>query len=178
MRNSVRILVVSAIAFGGVVASAVPGVAGAPATNTFIVEKHVTGPVPAGTTFTVEVVCESGLQPAALAPTPVVITFAADGTPTSDNSVTTGAGTHCTATETESGTAVAVAYQCDIVRGPTDDDGPPFLGNCGPADNQATFGDVIGDTATITVTNSFVAPPEAPITPVAQAVQAAPVFTG
>ena len=176
MRNSVRILVVSAIAFGGVVASAVPGVAGAPATNTFIVEKEVTGPVPAGTTFTVDVLCTSILGPTATAVLPVEITFAADGTPTSDNSVTTPAGTKCTATETANGGAAAVAYQCDIVRGPTDDD-PPFLGNC-TGDNEATFTDVIGDAATVTVTNSFVAPPPGPPVTPAPAVQAAPTFTG
>ena len=179
MRTSLRILVVSAIALGGIVASALPSGAGAPLppTNTVIVEKEVTGDVPAGTTFTVDVVCTSILGPAAAAPIPVEITFAADGTPTSDNSLTTPAGTKCTATETEKGGATSTAYACDMVRGITDDGPPPFLGNC-TADNEATFTDVIGDTATITVTNTFPiqATPLPLIVPVP--VPAAPTFTG
>jgi hypothetical protein len=181
MRSTVKILVVMALALGAVALAAAPGGAGASPTNTFTVVKHVTGPVPAGTTFTVEVTCEP-LGLGTLAPTPdLVITFDATGTPTTENSVTTSAGSRCTAVETANGTAVGVAYQCSIQRGNTDQIGPPFLGNCGPDDNQATFGDVIGDAATITVTNSFVAPitpPVTPVTPAAQAVQAAPAFTG
>jgi hypothetical protein len=175
MRNSMRILVCAVFVAGAIALSAAPSGAGAAPTNTVTVVKHVTGPVPAGTTFTVEVSCVSQLGPVAEATTP--ITFDASGTPTSENTVTTSAGTVCTATETQSGTAVAIAYQCSMERGPTDDSGPPFLGNC-TGDNQATFGDVIGDAATITVTNSFVTPPTPPTTPAAQAVQAAPAFTG
>jgi hypothetical protein len=181
MRQAARILVIAAFAAGAVALGAAPSGAGGVSSNTFTVEKHVTGPVPAGTTFTVEVTCESQLQPHAQAPTPTEMTFDANGDPTSDNTVTVGAGMQCTANETESGTAAAVAYACSIVRGGTDQEGPTFLGNCGPDDNQATFGDVIGDAATITVTNSFVTPPTPPIepiTPAAQAVQAAPTFTG
>ena len=179
MRSTVKILVVMALALGAVALAAVPGGAGASPTNTFTVVKHVTGPVPAGTTFTVEITCEP-LGLGTLAPIPdLVVTFDATGTPTSGaTSVTTSASSRCTAVETESGAAAAVAYQCAITRGSTDEIGPPFLGNCGPADNQATFGDVIGDAATITVTNSFVTPPTPPITPAAEAVQAAPAFTG
>ncbi len=179
MRSTVKILVVMALALGAVALAAAPSGAGASPTNTFTVVKHVTGPVPAGTTFTVEVTCEP-LGLGALAPIPdLVITFDATGTPTTENSVTTSAGSRCTAVETASGTAAAVAYQCSIERGNTDQIGPPFLGNCGPDDNQASFGDVIGDAATITVTNSFVTPPiQEPVTQAAQAVQAAPAFTG
>ena len=179
MRSTVKILVVMALALGAVALAAVPSGAGAQPTNTFTVVKHVTGPVPAGTTFTVEVTCEP-LSLGALAPIPdLVITFDATGTPTTANSVTTSAGSRCTAVETANGTAATVAYQCAITHGSTDQIGPPFLGNCGPDDNQATFGDVIGDAATITVTNSFVTPPiQEPVTPAAQAVQAAPAFTG
>jgi hypothetical protein len=178
MRTPFRILVVSAIALGGVVAGAIPSGAGGLVTNTVIVEKEVTGSVPAGTTFTVDVLCSSLLKAGAAAVLPVEVTFDADGVPTSDNSITTPAGTTCTATETVDGGATSTTYACDMVRGSSDDGPPPFLGNC-TEDNEATFTDVIGDTATITVTNTFpTAPPEQPITPVAQAVQAAPTFTG
>ncbi|HEU5307573.1 MAG TPA: hypothetical protein VFW97_09610 [Acidimicrobiia bacterium] len=179
MRQTARILVIAAFAAGAVALGAAPSGAGAPPTNSFTVVKQVTGPVPAGTTFTVEVTCESQLQPVAQAPTPTEITFDANGDPTSNNVVTAGAGMQCTANETVNGGATSTTYACSIVRGDTDQSGPPFLGNCGPDDNQATFGDVIGDAATITVTNTFPpAPPIQPITPAAQAVQAAPVFTG
>jgi hypothetical protein len=174
-------LVVSAIAVGGIVAAALPSGAGAPLppTNTVIVEKEVSGDVPAGTTLTVEVKCE-GLRGAGIAaPIPVTVTFDAHGVPTSDNSLTTPAGTACTATETVDGGATSTTYACDMVRGITDDGPPPFLGNCDEDGQTAIFTDVIGDTATITVTNTFpTAPPLQPLTPVAQAVQAAPVFTG
>jgi hypothetical protein len=182
MRQTVRILVIAAFAAGAVALSAASSGAGvAQPTNSVTVVKHVTGPVPAGTTFTVEVSCvpHSPGLPEAEAPVPDVtdVTFDATGTPTSESTVTVGAGHQCTVTETQSGTAVAVAYECSIERGETDGGDPPFLGNC-TGDNQATFGDVIGDAATITVTNSFATPPIEPITPAAQAVQAAPVFTG
>jgi hypothetical protein len=179
MRSTFRILVVAAMALGVVGIAAVPGSAGAPPANTVIIEKEVTGTVPAGTTFTVEVFCENQLQPEAAAPLPdAAITFDATGTPTSDNILTTTAGTQCTAVENANGGATSTTYACDMVHGTTDQTGPPFLGNCEGGDT-ASFGDVIGDTATITVTNNFpTAVPLTPITPAAQAVQAAPAFTG
>jgi hypothetical protein len=179
MRNAIRIVVVAVAAAAAIAVYAGPVGAGAPATNTFTVNKEVSGPVPTGTTFTVEVSCVGILGPTAAAPVPTDITFDANGDPTSNNVVNVAAGQRCTATETVNGGATTTTYACDITRGPTDSDGPPFLGNCGPDDNQATFGDVIGDAATITVTNTFPEPPPVtPVQPAAQAVQAAPVFTG
>jgi len=189
MRTIIRIVGVAALAFGAVASTAIPGGAGAPAaTNTVIVEKEVIGDVPAGTTFTVEVTCESQLDAHAAAVVPVEITFDENGDPTSDNSLTTPAGTRCTATETEDGGATSTTYDCDMEHGLSDQNGSPFLGNCGPDDNQATFGDVVGDTATITVTNTFTTTssttttttrqPTPPVTPVAQPVRATPAFTG
>lgn len=184
MRHAIRILVaaLSATAAFGVLSG--PAGAGLPAQNTLIIEKEVTGDVPDGTTFTVEVTCESSLGPVAQAP--VEVTFDEDGNATSENTLNVSAGQQCTATETEDGGATSVTYDCDITRGQTDQIGPPFLGNCGPDDNQATFGDVIGDSATITVTNEFPAAPTttAPTTTtlapktVPAAVVATPTFTG
>ena len=185
MRKSARILFVAIVALGGVALTAVPGGAGALPLNTVIVEKHVTGDVPAGTTFTVQVTCASTLGPAAAAPTPVTLTFDAKGDAVGNDRVTTSAGTQCAVEETVNGGATSTTYSCSIVRGPTDEVGPPFLGNCGPGDNQATFGDVIGDTATIGITNVFPTTPTTPTTtpqpPAVQpaaAVQAPPAFTG
>ena len=108
MRSTVKILVVIALALGAVALAAVPGGAGGPIGNSLTVVKHVTGPVPAGTTFTVEVTCVSQLGAGAAAPIPdMVITFDATGAPTSDNSLTVSAGKQCTVTETANGTAAA-----------------------------------------------------------------------
>jgi hypothetical protein len=180
MRLTTRIIAVAVIAASAVAVAAAPSSAGRPVQNTVTVLKQVSGPVPAGTTFTVEVSCASTLTPTGSA-APTVMTFDSTGAATSANLVTVGAGQQCTATETQNGGASSTTYACDIVRGQTDQTGPTFLGNCGPDDNQATFGDVIGDAATITVTNTFSAPtppPVQPVTPAAEAVQAAPTFTG
>jgi uncharacterized protein DUF5979 len=182
MRSTVRILAVAAFAAAGVALGAGPSGAGlGVVSNTLIIEKNVVGAAPSGTTFTVEVTCESSLSPGVAAPSTTDVTFDNDGNPTNDNSLNVPAGQQCTATETEDGGADTVDYGCEIVRGETDQTGPPFLGNCGPDDNQATFGDVIGDTATITVTNTFVPTPTATTAPprvVPLAVVAAPTFTG
>ena len=182
MKHATRILVMAVMVTGAVTLGAAPSGAGAPVTNTVTIDKTVVGTAPAGTTFTVEVNCQSNLGPAAQAPT--VIMFDATGTPTSPNSVHPGAGMTCTATETGDGGASSVAYACAMQHGSTDQSGPPFQGNC-TADNVANFGDVIGDSATITVTNTFTPAPSTtttttapPETPSAQAVQATPVFTG
>jgi hypothetical protein len=178
MRTSIRVFFVTALALGAVAFATLPSSAGVPPTNTFVVEKHVSGAVPAGTTFTVEVTCLSILAPVGAA-SPTVITIDAEGNPTSDNSVTTPAGTECTATETDDGGAASTSFACAIVPGDTPG------AECGDGGNSAAFFDVIGKTATITVTNTFAStpttpttPPLQPVTPAARAVQAAPTFTG
>jgi hypothetical protein len=181
MRSSFRILVVAAMALGVVGLAAVPGGAGGLPLNEIVVKKVVTGVVPPGTTFTVRVTCEDTDSPAPAADVPVDdfvdVTFDATGTPTSDNSITTGVFAVCTATETVTGGASGTTYACAIVQAPENEIGPPFQGNC-TADNEVTLDDVLGDTATITVTNTFPTAPIQPVTPAAQAVQAAPAFTG
>jgi hypothetical protein len=174
MRRVSRILCIAAIAAGAIAATAAPGGAGVPLppSNTLTIVKHVVGTAPAGTTFTVEVDCVSGIGPAAI-PT---VTFDASGDPLTSAVFSPSPTSTCTVTETVNGGASSVGYACDIVRGSTDQIGPPFLGNC-TADNVVSFNDVINDAATITVTNIFPAPtPPAP--PVTQAVQIAPAFTG
>lgn len=177
MRSAIRIGLVATMAVGFVALAAAPGGAGGTVTNTVTILKQVVGTPPAGAVFSVSVDCQSILGPGSQAVVPVV-SFDAAGQPTSNNTFTVPAGTKCTITETETAGASTVGYSCDITRGNTDQIGPPFLGNC-TGDNEVTFTDVIGDAATITVTNTFVAPPAPPPTPPAvQAVQAAPTFTG
>jgi hypothetical protein len=184
MRTAIRTIFVAAMATGAFAAAAAPGGAGVSATNTVTIEKEVVGTAPAGTTFTVELDCQSSLGPAAAAAPNV--SFDAAGDPTSDNTFTVPAGQTCTATETVDGGASSTSYACEITRGTSDQIGPPFLGNC-TGDNEVTFTDVIGDAATITVTNTFEPTPttttQAPATqpataPAPQAVRATPTFTG
>jgi len=180
MRNAVRIMLVATMAMGVVALGAVPGGAGAPGANTVTIEKEVTGTVPAGTTFTVELDCQSILgSGAAAVPT---VSFDESGDPLSNNTFNVPAGQACMATETVNGGATSTTYACDIVRGNTDQIGPPFLGNC-TGDNEVTFTDVIGDAATITIANTFPTPeppepPAPPAPPVTQAVVVTPTFTG
>jgi hypothetical protein len=179
MRRASRILCIAAVAAGAIAATAAPGGAGVPVppSNTLTVVKHVVGSVPAGTTFTVEVNCVSGIGPAA--PVIPTVTFDATGAPLTSAVFSPGPTSTCTVTETVNGGASSVGYACDIVRGSSDQIGPPFLGSC-TADNAVSFNDVINDSATITVTNTFPtpAPPAPPAPPVAGAVQIAPAFTG
>jgi hypothetical protein len=176
MRSAIRILFVAAMAGGAVALAAAPGGAGAPVGNTLTVDKVVEGTVPAGTTFTVQVDCQSDLTPGpAAVPT---VTFDDQGNPTTTNHFTVPAGQVCTVTETATGGATTTSYACEITRGSTDQIGPPFLGNC-TGDNEVTFTDVIGDAATITVTNTFPTPTPPPVQPpVTQAVVVTPTFTG
>jgi hypothetical protein len=180
MRNSIRIFVVTAMALGVVGLAALPGGAGAVLrVNTVTVVKIVDGPVAPTTTFTVGVDCANVLAGSVgtTAVSHTDITFDSTGQPTSNDRVSVGAGIECTATETVNGGATSTTYACDMVHGSTDQIGPPFLGNC-TADNVATFTDVLGDAATITVTNTFPTPETPPAPPVVQAIQAAPNFTG
>jgi hypothetical protein len=167
------------MALGAVAMAAAPGGAGAPAANTVTIVKEVVGTAPAGTTFAVDLNCQSILQPTNAAVPEV--TFDANGDPLSNNTFNVPAGQACTVTETATGGATSTTYACEITRGSSDQIGPPFLGNC-TSGNVVTFTDVIGDAATITVTNTFSPAPttttQPTATPAPQAVRAAPTFTG
>ena len=180
MRSSLKVLFVVLVALGGVVIGALPGVGQtSPPTNTLIIRKDVTGDPAPGTTFTVRVTCESILAAGATAlPFTSDVTFDEEGVGVTAFAVP--AGSRCTATETADGGASSTAYACEIHHAAMNDE-PPFEGNC-TGDNQVTFGDVVDDRATLTVYNTFplgqTAAPGTSDTPVAQAVQAAPAFTG
>ena len=183
MRSASRIVFVAAIAVGVVAATAVPGGAGGgPVSphNTLTIVKEVVGTAPTGTTFTVQVNCVNGLGVGATnIPT---VTFDATGTPSTPESAvfTPGATSTCTVTETVDGGASSVGYAC-VSAGNDLTDKNGTLVDC-TADNVVHFTDVLGDSATITVTNTFVAPPTSttspPVPPVTQAVKVAPTFTG
>jgi hypothetical protein len=144
--------------------------------NTITVNKSVTG-APPGTTFAVTLSCVTSPTPGT--PETHTIHFDASGTPTDTHIFTIGAGHDCTVTETANGGASTVAYQCEFTFGPTDPN--HTLGSCsgGATGNTVHFGDVIGDSATVTVVNTFIATTTTTTTTTtAPPVEAAPAFTG
>jgi len=155
---------------------------------TLVVHKVVVGAAPAGTTFTVGVSCEEitagntgaagsttsttgdltpkneGVTPqtAPPPPSPVTMTFNAQGDATSANSLMLSVGEQCTVTETATGGAASVSYGC--VSTTVD------LACESNQEVRQIPDDAIGGTATVTVTNTFPA--------AAAAVVAEPQFTG
>jgi len=165
-----------ALLAAGVVAVGVPLAGGTlggalPALPTLTVKKVVTGPVPPGTTFTVSVQCVTDDNG------PVVITFDAQGNPTSVNSTFTVPTTPvtCTATETVTGGAQSVSYTCAVASGvvstPGASEGAASLAPPTTCHTQqsVSFGPL--NSATITVTNAFPPPPPPPVV-------VSPQFTG
>jgi hypothetical protein len=142
-------------------------------TNTVTIDKVVSGPVPAGTTFTVEVSCSLTIGKSVPVVTDVV--FDSTGAVTSGNNViSTAASSECTATETVTGGASTVAYAC------TASGSRATCADPAPETPRVTFVDVTGSSGTITVTNTFVAPPAPPAPPAIAplAVVVPPTFTG
>ena len=145
---------------------------------TLVVNKVVTGSVPAGTTFTVGVSCaeiaagnagatgsttsttNGVVTPQTAPPSPVTMTFNAQGDPTSSNSITLSTGEECTVTETATGGAASVSYGC--VSTTVD------LACESNQEVRQIPDDETSGTATVTVTNTFPA----------AAVVAEPQFTG
>ncbi|MDQ1431197.1 MAG: hypothetical protein QOF40_1799, partial [Actinomycetota bacterium] len=69
-------------------------------------------------------------MPRATAPVIPTVTFDATGAPLTSPVFSPSATSTCTVTETVNGGASSVGYACDIVRGNSDQIGPPFLGTC------------------------------------------------
>lgn len=177
----------------------VPGVGAAPLT----IVKTVSGPVPAGTTFTVDVQCvrNEGDPGEPEGPEPVAdgiivgggssatVTFDATGQPTSPDVIRFVGPGACTVTETVNGGATSTTYACTGIEGEPEEpeleaDGgfsalqvepPPVCPAAGPQASPMAVNIVVGNQeATVTVANTFTA---ATPTPAAQ-IQARPLFTG
>ena len=159
VRCATSILVTCALAACVTVALSAPASAGGNLHGE--VNNVVVGTAPAGTTFTVHYSCTSG-------PTGD-LQFDASGTPTppSSNFFNSLAAATCTISETVTGGASAVSYQC-VSGGPD--------ATCDPSGTSATFNGGTSTNVTFTVTNTFAAP-EVPTT-VPTAVPTAPNFTG
>ena len=173
-----KVLAVLALAAGVLVALGTPASAGE---NMHVeVNKVVVGSAPAGTTFTVHYACSDGGPSGDL-------TFDATGksVPANDNFFNDGiVTTSCTITETGTGGASSVAYNCQ-------DDG--VNASCGPSGNEVTFDSPtnLSNNVTFTVTNTFggapptttaasttTAPPATPQPEPATAVAGTPRLTG
>ena len=75
--------------------------------------KTVTGPVPAGTTFTATIQCDGDIIDTDEGDTDVAtVTFAADGQPTSADTVSFSEAGSCIVTETVNGGATTTTYSC------------------------------------------------------------------
>ncbi len=159
-------LAVLAAAIGTLTCVAFAGTAGAGAQMSgapLTINKVVTGPVPAGTTFTVTVTCDKGIIADSPDPNVATVTFNAAGVPTSDNVIQFNPQGTCTVTETAKGGAATTSFVCSGVVDATAD--VILIPNpCG----AVTTTDVtilvssLFQSATVTVTNTFVAPPVAP----------------
>ena len=187
---------VSGLAFGAMAANASAGEVPSLAAPLQIL-KTVSGPVPAGTTFTVNVHCPDGNidtgadeATATITDTDATVTFDAAGQPTSPDIIGFDNEGTCTVTETGSGGAASVSYACagtippvDVIKGfgdqPTSQAEVP-TDPCSAAGPQAEPISVFivdeSQEAAVTVHNTF-ADPTPPPTPAAQVV-AQPAFTG
>jgi hypothetical protein len=180
-----------AVGFTQVASAGQPQAGVAPLT----VVKTVSGPVPAGTTFTAKVQCNGDIifvQGGASVDN-ATVTFGADGQPTSPDTVTFLDPGQCTVTETANGGAATTTYACEggiplptttttAVEVPQSDVFPsavvpdgPVCETAGPQATPITVNIENEDQeATVTIANTFVAPPPQP----AAALVVAPTFTG
>jgi hypothetical protein len=176
MGRSVRhVLLTVSVAGLAMMGLATSANAGAPLAAPLTIAKVVHGPVPPGTTFTARLDCGDGntiIQgpdgPASF----VDVTFNAAGEATTQATFGFGGPGDCTVTETASGGAATVSYSC------VGDPGSDAAANIQPAavvtpenpcDTAGPQADPIEvaifnetQSATVTIDNTFVAPPPTP----------------
>ena len=199
MRKSIGWIGAVVVAAAMVAMTAVPAGAGNGGDAPLTVRKVVVGPVPAGTQFVVTVACEgrrgepiihTGGPPAASQD----LVFDAQGNPVGTDTVTFDAGGECLVTETQSGGAASLSYQCEGSAPPPDMNETVLPTGAGrfsprlaglqllPCQTSGPQSEPIGvniasegQEATVTVTNTFVDPGSAMA---AVPVEAVPLFTG
>jgi hypothetical protein len=186
-RIAASTLGVAALALAVLVPAAGAGTKGGGAPLTVV--KTVSGPVPAGTTFTATIQCDESIIYTGDEPIDqATVTFDATGQPTSADTVTFVDPGQCIVTETADGGAATTTYSCEAIEPevtPVEDGGVggsaivepsgPICSAAGPqADPIAVNIEYKDQEATVTIHNTFVAPePQA-----APAVAAQPAFTG
>lgn len=158
------------------------------------VRKIPVGPVPAETQFVVTISCEEPIISTDNGPvSSTQLVFDAQGNPVGPDTVEfTDFGT-CTVTETQTGGAASVIYECEGSFTPGGlgangtggrfglRNGPPrkVCETSGPQTEPITMHIVSpSQNATVTITNTFEAAPTPPPPPPAAAVEEAPQFTG
>jgi hypothetical protein len=173
----------SAVGFTQVASAGLEPIGAAPLT----IVKTVSGPVPAGTTFTATIECDDTIIDTGEDPTDeATVTFDASGQPTSADTFTFNDPGQCTVTETATGGAATTTYACAGTV-PVDSEGvggaaivepdEPICPAAGPQVGPITVNIVFEEqTATATIANTFVAAPLQP--QVAPQIVAQPAFTG
>jgi hypothetical protein len=151
------------------------------------VVKTVSGPVPAGTTFTATIQCDSDIIVTPGGPSDTAtVTFDATGQPTTADTYGFNDPGTCTVTETANGGAATTTYACASTQ-PVDAKAfgvgaqqveEPICPEAGPQADPITVNiEFPAQTETVTIANTFTAPTPPPVTPAAQIV-AQPAFTG
>ena len=187
----VRLLAATTLAASGVIgvtALGASGGQGAPINSPLTIVKTVSGPVPAGTTFTATVECDGNIIVVDQGPDSdtATVTFDATGQPTTADTISfKNQEGSCTVTETETGGAETTTYSCestlpvDQVEAAVPAPDPDVCDTAGPQSDPITVNIVNKDqTATVTIANTFPEPtPQSGPEPAADVV-ATPHFTG
>ncbi|MDQ1429771.1 MAG: hypothetical protein QOF40_373 [Actinomycetota bacterium] len=189
LRSALASVAVGGLAFGAMAASAGAGVQPIGAAPLTVI-KTVSGPVPAGTTFSATVQCGANMIfDGASGVDSAVVQFDATGQPTTPDIITFRAPGTCTVTETVNGGAATTAYSCvgDVGLPAPAQNGfgaaavadPVVCPAAGPQATPITVNIIFeGQTATVTIANTVVPViPAPPATPAAQVV-IQPAFTG
>jgi hypothetical protein len=166
----------------GPASAGVPSPGAAPLT----IVKTVSGPVPAGTTFTASIVCDDTIIEGDGGSTDAAtVEFDATGQPTTPDTVTFDDPGTCTVTETATGGAATTTYACEgvePVQEPIKESDvsaaqveEPICPTAGPQAAPISVNIEFEDqTATVTIHNTF----NEPTPQVAPQVVAQPAFTG
>ena len=174
----------------GIVAGLSPagaGFQGAPLT----IAKTVSGPVPAGTTFTATIQCDDPIiDDDSEGTDSAVVQFDAQGDPIGLDSVTFFSTGPCTVTETATGGAASTTYACASTVAPAAASGfgdvsaqqvQPICPTAGPQAAPISV-NIVSSTqnATVTIHNTFTDPTTPPAPPIVAAPQvvAQPALTG
>jgi len=164
----------AAVAIASAAMFASVGPASGAAVNSLMVDKVVSGAVPSGTVFTVEVSCDTAANQ--------TLHFNATGHPSAQNGdpitapvITPAATDSCTVNETVNGGA-SVVYACAVGNN-------SVRATCSNDNKGVAYSDTNQGAATITITNTFVATTTTSTTTTttttaAQPISTSPSFTG
>jgi hypothetical protein len=139
----------AAIALASGAMFALVGPASGQQVNTLTVDKSVVGTAPSGTVFTVQVHC-TGDGDTTLYFNAAGHSSSSNGTPISAPVINPDPTDTCTVTESVSGGASSIAYECEL--------GAAHVGATCNSNNVVQYTNASGASATIVVTNTFEEP--------------------